>query len=201
MVQHEAPTIKRALLLAVLAVSGSCTFAEDESDTIFPSPDGRYAFRTTRTDDAHEAELIEKATGKVVQSVATADEGRFTISALWTRDSKRFALLVSTTRLSSSVEVFVRGGAKFREIPLPEVDEPKFPTKYENDKRVWHWAAINYQSPDRWTKDGSLVVKCESTKDGNGSYITAMRTVVFGFDRAGKARILGNGDKVTTHFE
>ena len=193
--------MSRLLILSLIFVAGTFAQAEDDTSTEFPSPDGRFAFRTTRTDDAHEAVLIETKTGKVVQSVAKSDEGRFTVSALWSRDGKHFALMVSTSRLSSSVEVFTRDGATFRKVPLPEVAEPKIPKKYDNEKRVWHWAAIDYRHPVRWTKSGSLVVECETTNDGNNSYITATRTVVFGFDRAGKAKILSNENKVTTHFE
>lgn len=194
--------MSRVLVLSLIFVASTFARAEDDAFTEYPSPNARFAFRTTRTDDAHKAELIETASGKVVQIVAQADEGRFSTSALWKRDSTRFALMVSDSRLSSSVEVFVRDGAKFRKVPLPEVAEPKIPAKYEgSEKRVWHWSAIDYRQPVRWRKDGSLVVECETTTDGNGSYVTAMRTVIYGFGKTGKANILSNENKVTTHFE
>ena len=193
--------MQRALFLTLLLVVTGAVFAADEGEDEYPSPDGHLAFRATRDEEKHTVDLIEKDTGKVLQRVAESEQGRFSYWVLWQPGGKRFALRLSESRLSAWVEVWVRAGAKFREVSLPEFAEPKIPKKYENEKRVWHWAAINFCSPERWTKSGSLVVECESTTDGNGSYITAMRTVVFGFDRAGKAKILSNENKVTAHFE
>ena len=190
-----------APLLTLLLIVSGAVFAADEREDEYPSPDGRLAFRETRDEEKRTVDLIEKETGKVLQRVAESEQGRFSYWVLWQPGGKRFALRLSESRLSAWVEVWARDGGKFREIPLPEFDEPKIPKKYENEKRVWHWAAIDFRHPVRWTKSGSLQVRCESTTDGNGSYITAMRTVVFGFDRTGKAKILSNENKVTAHFE
>ena len=65
-------------------------------------------------------------------------------------------------------------------------------------KKFPHVANLNWQEASKWTKDGSLVVTIDTMIDGgdDGS-ITATRTVVPGFDRSGKARIL----KSTIKFE
>jgi hypothetical protein len=49
---------------------------------------------------------------------------------------------------------------------------------------------LDYEDAIAWRKDGSLVVEIETMVDGDGSSVTAARTVVLGFDRSGKARIL-----------
>jgi hypothetical protein len=42
----------------------------------------------------------------------------------------------------------------------------------------------------RWQKDGSLVVEIGNMVDGNEGSVTATRTVVLGFDRSDKAKVL-----------
>ncbi len=46
------------------------------------------------------------------------------------------------------------------------------------------------QEAEEWTKDGSLRVTIDTMVDGEGGSITATRTVVVGFDRAGKPKIV-----------
>jgi hypothetical protein len=47
-------------------------------------------------------------------------------------------------------------------------------------------------------EDGSLVVTIDTMIDGDGSSITATRTVLLGFDRVGKARIVKSTIKYET---
>jgi hypothetical protein len=51
---------------------------------------------------------------------------------------------------------------------------------------------IPFRDAKRWQKDGSLLVEIETIQDcgGDGSTITANRTVVLGFDHSGNAKIL-----------
>jgi len=60
---------------------------------------------------------------------------------------------------------------------------------------------MDWKTPERWLKNGSLVVEMETTLDGNDNFATATRTVVLGFDRAGTAKILKSTQEVTSHIE
>jgi len=94
----------------------------------------------------------------------------------------------------------VRNGPTFREIKLPEL-LADIPEKVKGGKSFPHVAELNSQSATRWQKDGSLVVEIENMVDGNGGSITARRTVVLGFDRPGKARILKSTMKYETETD
>ena len=59
----------------------------------------------------------------------------------------------------------------------------------------------NWQEAREWKKDGSLVVTVETMIDGDGRSITATRTVVLGFDRADKARIVKSTIKYETETD
>ena len=85
--------------------------------------------------------------------------------------------------------VFVRNGSTFREIKLPEL-LADIPEKVKEGKSFPHVAELNLQSAKRWQQDGSLVVEIENMIDGNEGSITATRTVVLGFDRSDKAKVL-----------
>ena len=178
--------------------------SESETSIVSPSPDGRFAFVETFTPEQRTLDLINKASGKVLLRVAESDEGgnRLTTQVLWSPDSKRFALMRSTQRLSSDVAVYLRDGNTFREVKLPELPSAKIPPKFTKDeKHFWHWAVIDWTTPVRWQKDGSLVVEIETTMDGNNNTATASRTVVLQIDGKGKSKILSSTQKISTHIE
>lgn len=176
-----------------------------------PSPDGKFAFRYTKeAESKSEADsdsdsnlgkqtydLIDKESGKVLASVAESDpesgpSARFNIEGvLWRADSKAFALTAMLWKRGSSVSVFIRNGAAFREIKLPDLTAD-VPLKVKRGKSFPHVNESNSQSAIRWQKDGSLVVEIETILDGNDEdlSITANRTVVLGFDRSDKAKVL-----------
>jgi hypothetical protein len=177
-----------------------------------PSPDGKFAFRYTKDsksnpDSDSESDLgkqtydlIEKASGKVLTTVAESDpdlgpSARFDMTVLWRPDSKAFALTAFLWKRGTSLSVFRREGSTFRETEVPEL-VAEIPEKVKRGKNFPHVAGLNSQSAKRWQKDGSLVVEIETMIDGEAGSITATRTVVLGFDRSGKARIL----KSTTKF-
>jgi hypothetical protein len=192
-----------ALALVARPVFGKET-EEPETSIQSPSPDEHFAFVESFSTEQRTLSLINKASGKVLLRVAQSDEGgnRLTTAVLWSPDSKRFALMSSTQRLSSDVSVFVRAGNTFREAKLPTLPSAKLPPKLTNDeKHFWHWAAIDWTTPVRWQKDGSLVVEIESTMDGNANLATATRTVVLQIDAKGKAKILSSTQKISTHIE
>jgi hypothetical protein len=170
-----------------------------------PSPDGKFAFRYSKDSKSNSEsdsekqtyDLIDKRSGKVLTSVAESDpdlgpSARFNIEGvLWRPDSKAFALTALLWKRGSSVSVFVRDGSAFREIKLPDL-VADVPDKVKRGKSFPHVSELNSQSAKRWQRDGSLVVEIETIVDGNeeGLSVTANRTVVLGFDRPDKAKVL-----------
>ena len=170
-----------------------------------PSPDGKFAFRYSKDSKSNSDsdsekqtyDLVDKRSGKVLTSVAESDpdfgpSARFDIEGvLWRPDSKAFALTARLWKRGSSVSVFVRDGSAFREIKLPDL-AADVPDKVKRGKSFAHVSELDSRSAKRWQKDGSLVVEIETIVDGNeeGLSITANRTVVLGFDRSDKAKVL-----------
>ena len=171
----------------------------------FPSPDSRFAFRYTgkSEDEKQTYDLIEKASGKVVKTVAESDpdlgpSARFNMeNVLWRPDSKAFALTAMLWKRGTSLSVFVRDGSTFREMKLPELSI-EIPDKARKGKNFPHVVELDSQSAKRWQKDGSLVVEIETVVDGEGATLTANRTVVLGFDHSAKAKILKSTIKFAT---
>jgi hypothetical protein len=168
-----------------------------------PSPDGKFAFRYTRDSNSETQtyDLIEKQSGKLLRSVAESDpdpapSARFNMDVLWKPDSKAFALTATLWKRGSHVAVYMRDGSTFREIKLPKL-VADIPDKIKAGKSFPHIAELNSQSATAWQKDGSLVVEIENMVDGEDGSITATRTVVLGFDRSDKAKVL----KSTIKFE
>jgi hypothetical protein len=166
-----------------------------------PSPDGQFAFRYTAESDSEKQtyDLIDEGSRKVLMSVAESDpdlgpSARFNMEVLWRPDSKAFALTATLWKRGSYVEVYVRNGSTFREIELPEL-VADIPEKVKGGKSFPHVTELNSQSAKRWQKDGSLVVEIENIVDGNEGSVTATRTVVLGFDRSDKAKVLKSATK------
>src|SRR5947209_14997661 len=109
--------------------------------------------------------------------------------ALWAPDSKRFALMTRVGHPVQGLDVYFRSGETFRKIELPELPEAEIPKKLKRGKNFPHFANLNWQEAEAWKKDGSLLVTIVTMIDGgDGGSITATRTVVLGFDPAGKAK-------------
>jgi hypothetical protein len=193
----------RIFIVFMALVSTGLVRGEETEDTPkktieFPSPDGRFAFRYSGEKSEEEKQtydLIEKASGKVVKIVAESDpdlgpSARFIMEqVLWRSDSKAFALTAFLWKRGSSLFVFVRDGATFRQVKLPELSI-EIPEKAKKGKNFPHVNQLDSQTAKGWQKDGSLLVEIETIVDGEGGTLTATRTVVLGFDRSGKAKIL-----------
>jgi DNA-binding beta-propeller fold protein YncE len=187
---------------STFAASPPSPYSAEEPE--FPSPDGRFAFITTAKPDQRAFDLVEKESGKVLLRIAQSEEDsdRLGTSVLWFPDSQRFALSYSTImKRTSSVAVYFRSGDTFREIELPELPKANIPEKLKRGKNFPHVSSYDYQNAVAWKKDGSLVVEIDTTIDGEGSSLSATRTVVLGFDRSGKARILKSTIKYETRNE
>jgi len=173
----------------------------------FPSPDGQFAFRFTgdSLDEVQTFDLIDKRSKKKLLRVARHDpddgpSSRFEMKVLWRSDSKAFAVEEYLWKRGTYVAVYLREGAAFREVKLPElVAEPT--EKEKGGKEFPHIVELNSDTAKQWQKNGSLVVETESIQDGGGDgSITVNRTVVLGF-QGGKAKILKSTRKVTKDKE
>jgi hypothetical protein len=185
-------------------ICGEETEEGTKKTTEASSPDGQFAFRYTEESDSEKKtyDLIDNASGKVLMSVAESDpdlgpSARFNMEVLWRPDSKAFALTATLWKRGSYVAVYVRQGSTFHEIKLPEL-VAHIPEKVKGGKSFPHVAELNSQSAKQWQKDGSLVVEIENMVDGNDGSVTATRTVVLGFDRSDKAKILKSRIKFVT---
>ncbi|HSV62254.1 MAG TPA: hypothetical protein VLH83_02815 [Chthoniobacterales bacterium] len=200
----------RKILIALLVLaSPNVIRAEDVDETPkktieFPSPDGRFAFRYSGSKSEDEIQtylLIEKASGKVLKTVAKSDpdlgaSARFAMEAvLWRPDSKGFALTAFLWRRGTSLFVFMRDGSTFREIKLPDLSI-EIPEKAKKGKNFPHVAGLDSTTAKSWQKDGSLLVEIETVVDGEGATLTATRTVILGFNHFAKAEII----KSTVNF-
>jgi len=180
------------------AASPSPAAGKEEEESESPSPDGKFAFLTNYEGDLHTIDLIDAKSKKVVQRVGEEDSQMVHYSVLWAPDSKRFALMTRYGHPIQGIDVYSRSGETFRKIKLPELPEAKIPERLKRGKSFPHVAGQNWTTAKAWRKDGSLAVSIDTMIDGgDGGSITATRTVVLGFDRAGKATIL----KSTIKFE
>jgi hypothetical protein len=155
----------------------------------WPSPDGKFAFLTSYGEELHTIDLINKKSGKKLQRIGEEDSRQAYWHLLWGPDSKRFALMTRLGHPIQGVDVYFRNGEDFRKIELPNLPEANISEKLKHGEKFPHVASLNWQEAKEWKKDGSLVVTIDTMIDGEGGSITATRTVVLGFDRAGKARI------------
>jgi hypothetical protein len=212
----KSSKLNRLLEFGFLLVSAIALVAEEpvasptpaeepaEVEIESPSPDGRFSFLSSFTPDERTLDLIEKKSQKVLLRVAESeqDSNRLDTEVLWAPDSKRFALMISVSRRSADVAVYGRSGDTFREIKLPELPDPIIPDKLDRDKdHFWHVSESGWAKPVRWQKNGSLVVDIQTTIDGNDNFAEAIRTVVLGFDKSGKAKILKSTQKVRSHIK
>jgi hypothetical protein len=202
--------LQRSLLaLAMLAtfshpVCGGETKGAAKKTIEAPSPDGKFAFRYAADSDTGGKvyNLVGRKSGKVLARVAESDpdpgpSARFNMKVLWRPDSKAFALTATLWKRGSEITVYLREGATFREVKLPEL-VAEIPDEVKRGKEFPHVSELNSQSAKRWQKGGSLVVEIESMEDGNDGAATATRTVILSFDRSGQAKVLKSTMKFAT---
>jgi hypothetical protein len=186
-------------LAAFAATAGAQQSVAAASQNIdWASPDGAFVFLTSYGDEPHAIDLIDKPSGKTLQRIDGEDSNEATWHVLWAPDSSRFALMTRLGHPIQGVDVYVRSGAAFRKIELPDLPEASIPDVLKHGKKFPHIASQNWQEAKQWKKDGSLVVTIDTMIDGAGTAITATRTVVLGFDQAGKARIVASTIKYAT---
>jgi hypothetical protein len=176
--------------------------ADDTNGSIdWPSPDGKLAFLTFHGEDQHTIDLIDNKSRKKLQRIGAEDSSQTSWHPLWAPDSNRFALMTRLGHPIQGVDVYFRTGETFQKIDLPELPEANIPERLKHGKKFPHVAGLNWQEAKEWKKDGSLVVTIDTMIDGDGTTITATRTVVLGFDAAGKARIVNSTIKYKTETD
>jgi hypothetical protein len=177
----------------------SASAAGDANERIdWPSPDGKFAFVTSYGEDLHTIGLINKRSRKQLQRIGEEDSSQASWHVLWAPDSQRFALMTRLGHPIQGVDVYFRSGETFRKTELPDLPKADIPERLKHGRKYPHFASLNWQEAEEWKKDGLLVVSVTTMIDGDGSSITATRTVVLGFDRAGKARIVKSTIKYET---
>ena len=130
------------------------------------------------------------------QRIADDELSSVTYKVLWAPDSKRFALMTRTGHPNQDVRVYFLKGDKFQDIKIPDLTV-EIPKKVLAGKEHPHVATNNWQVAKQWNKDGSLVLTIDNTIDGAGHTASATRTVLLGFDKSGKGKIL----KSTVKYE
>ena len=172
----------------------------EEDDTTkkidFPSPDGKFAFLIGHGEEQQTIDLINKKTKKPLQHIDDMDISSVSYGVLWAPDSKRFALMTKAGHPNQDVTLYVLKGHKFQKIKIPELTA-EIPERIKAGKEHTHVAANNWQQAQKWNKNDSLLLTIDNTIDGNGHTASATRTVLLGFDKSGKARIL----KSTVKYE
>lgn len=193
-------TIRLLLGLAglIAVIASACAQAPVASPITYiewPSPDGKFAFLKSYGEDLHSIDLIDKQSGTTLQRIDEQDSRQADWHVLWAPDSNGFALMTRLGHPIQGVDIYRRSGETFQRIDLPEADIPE---KLKRGKKFPHFANLNWQEAKQWNKDGSLVVTIDTMIDGEGASITATRTVVLGFDQAGKASIVKSTIKYET---
>jgi hypothetical protein len=185
-------------LLACLTAFVATTALAENQNIDWPSPDGAFAFATFTADTPHTIDLIDKTSGKKLQRIDEEDESTASWHVLWAPDSKRFALMTRLGHPIQGVDIYVRSGDTFTKLDLPDLPEAAIPEALKHGKKYPHIASQNWQEAKAWTKDGGLVVTITTMIDGDAGSITATRTVLLAFDRAGKAKVVRSTIKYAT---
>jgi hypothetical protein len=178
------------------ATQGETTEEESAKQVDFASPNGKFAFLIGHGEDERTIDLIDKKTRKVLQHIDDMDMGNVTYRVLWAPDSKRFALMTRAGHPNQDVMVFLLNAKKFQKIKIPELTA-EIPARIKAGKEHPHVAANNWQEAEKWNKDGSLLLTIDNTIDGAGHTAGAERTVLLGFDKSNKPKIL----KSTVKYE
>jgi hypothetical protein len=188
------------LVFAQPAASPGPSVSDTEEKTTkqvdFVSPDGKFAFLIGHGEYEQTIDLIDQKTEKILQHITDDDMSSVSYTVLWAPDSKRFALMTRAGHPNQGVTVYFQKGDKFQEIKIPELTAD-IPGKIKAGKEHPHVAANNWQDAKKWNKDGSLLLTIDNTIDGAGHTATATRTVLIGFDRSDKPKIL----KSTVKYE
>ncbi len=106
-----------AFTAAVYAQQPAASLSENID---WPSPDGKFAFRTSYGEDLHTIDLIDKKSGKKLKRIDELDYGNATWHVLWAPNSNRFALMTrvahpmqGVTSISEAATRFVKSNCTY----------------------------------------------------------------------------------------
>lgn len=152
----------------------------------WPSPDGRYAIHKVFSDacatgasEVTRAELIDKASGKVLADLTDDDIGQGFYregKVMWSPDSKRFAFFSGAPASDAQTVVYQTDGKTFTRADDPEVKFPGRDTDAELKGAKLMWSSIE---PLRWAKPDVLIISHHDYLEGkhaNGSINSIGRT-------------------------
>jgi hypothetical protein len=191
-----ASTVSAGQPTASPTASASDTEDDMTKEVDFPSPDGKFAFLIGHGEYQQTIDLIDKKSEKVLRHIADDDMSSVNYKVLWAPDSTRFALMTRAGHPNQDVTVYFLKGDQFQKIEIPDLTV-EIPARIRAGKEHPHVAANNWQEAEKWNKDGSLLVTIDNTIDGAGHTASATRTVVLGFDKSGKPKVL----KSTVKYE
>jgi hypothetical protein len=187
--------MNRALLtLLILFGWAMGGLAEENPPPRFSSPDGRFALRIIAPKEEesveHRAELIEKASGKVMVDLGIAYQSHLSDTVLvWSADS-RWAAFGTRDNRTGETSVYFWNGSAFELVDLPaELPEPDI--KY---RKGTEGAVKNYGGgvkPVRWLKPGKLELSSDSTmlsRVDERTYTGEVRFTI-AFDARHRARV------------
>ena len=153
-------------------------FAE-EALVKFPSPDGRFALRISGAEDEVQVDLVERASGKSLVDLGTAQRKLLSETVLlWSADSKWAAYGTRNNRFGDT-SVYFWSGSAFEEITMPvSTDLPWVGFRFSHpcDREKFYQDVVQ---PQKWVKPGLLQLsrKVEETCDeltGTGEVVVTM---------------------------
>jgi hypothetical protein len=172
--------MKSLTLFTLVCMLASSLWA-DSAKTVFISPNGRYGVRIGKDDSGMKTfTLVRVKTGEVLGELDTLGNSYSTdFRLLWAPDSQRAASF-SPDRRGGWTHLFVREGAGFREIELPEMPELK------SDSRAEAKTVTAARVPVRWAKVNVLLIDHEvADEDG----ISAKQRVLLTFDDKNEIKV------------
>jgi len=178
----------KALSISCALVLSCCVSAIAHEVTSCRSPDGKFALHETFNDlvPIHgDSAIIESGTGKVVMQLH-GDEPAGTESLVWSKDSLRVAGFRDDGR-TGTTRIFIRNGATFEEIKMPELPLPELPPAPKTDASTSETMAR--VEPVRWLKSGDLLLESELQ---NKAGARAALQITLGFEQGNQPMIRKN---------
>ena len=193
-----ACSTRRLLLICCALGWASSALAAEPPVFKSPSPNGRYALRLTPLPEEEvpraKADLVEKATGKVVLDLDTANANQLDGTVLvWSADSKWVAYGTREAK-GGETSVYVSNGSDFELVELPD-DLPQPAIKFLKAEKG---GAKNYggaTKPLRWLKPGELELSSDQVmvaRESGRTYTGVVKfTVVIDAPRKATVRKVG----------
>ncbi len=176
------------ILLAVLSLRAA-------ESTSFPSPDGRFAVRTTDAADQSFRNIIEVKSGRALVELNGPFRAK-TDPVLWSANSRWVAYANHGGRVADTSVLFW-DGTEFTEVELPPMIDPelKFPPTKPRGTEVETLRSYASQKPLRWLKSGALVIESVVEVyrlEPGEKYVNYSRRSVFivGFGKKQRASVL-----------